>query len=133
MILLNELIKKDPRFPLDAYWLINDGLQYTYRLTGKKEHITAHELLEGIRQLMLKRYGQMAKTVLNSWRIYTTDDIGQVVFNLVNAGLMVKRENETLQDFHAVYEFEEAFVEEYSINRYPGGQANTETDTPPDH
>ncbi len=115
MILLSELIKKDPRFPLDAYLLINDGLQYAYKITGRKDHITAHELLEGIRQLMLKRYGQMAKMVLNSWGIYTTDDIGQIVFNLVNAGLMVKRGNERLEDFHGVYEFEQAFVDGYVI------------------
>lgn len=119
MILLNELLKKDPRFPLDAYLLINDGLQYAYRLTGRKEHITARELLESIRQLMKERYGQMAKTVLNSWGIFTTDDIGRVVFNLIEAGLFLRSNTDRLEDFHAVYDFERAFVADYEIPVLP--------------
>lgn len=119
MILLNELLQKDKRFPLEAYLLINDGLQYTYKMTGRKEHITALELLEGIRRLMAERYGPLAKMVLNSWGIFSTDDIGQVVFNLIEAGLMVKSETNRLEDFHAVYDFDHAFTQNSAISDEP--------------
>ncbi len=115
MILLNEILTSDPRFTLDAYLLINRGLRYAHQITGKKSHITAEELLEAIRQLMTKRYGQMAKAVLNSWGIFSTDDIGKVVFNLVNAGLMLEEEVDPIEKFHSVYDFETAFVEDYNI------------------
>lgn len=116
MILLNELLKRDPRFTIDAYLLINDGLRHAHQVTGKKSHITAQELLEAIRRLMSKRYGPMAKTVLNSWGIFSTDDIGEVIFNLVNAGLMLKEEADPIENFHAVYDFDTAFVEEDNIS-----------------
>ncbi|MCL6465510.1 MAG: hypothetical protein K6T77_01995 [candidate division WOR-3 bacterium] len=115
MILLDELLRRDKRFPLEAYLLINDGLQYTYKMTGRKEHITPAELLEGIRRLMVERYGPLAKMVLNSWNIFTTDDIGQVVFNLLEAGLLVKTAFGRLEDYHAVYDFDRAFVKDYVI------------------
>ncbi|MGQ9678420.1 MAG: Minf_1886 family protein [bacterium] len=116
MILLNELLNKDKRFTLEAYLLINDGLQYAYKMTGRKERINAFDLLEGIRRLMTERYGMLAKTVLNTWGIFTTDDIGRVVFNLYEAGLMVKTNTSRQEDFHAVYDFDQTFIKDYAIN-----------------
>lgn len=115
MILLDKVLENDARFPLDAYLLVNDGLQHAYKLTGRKSHITAAELLEAIRDLMIARYGLLAKSVLHSWGINSTDDIGQVVLNLVNAGLIPKEEAEGVEKFHAVYDFEEVFVDNYKI------------------
>lgn len=115
MILLDELLSKDKRFPFEAYMLINDGLQYAYKMTGRKEQITALQLLEGIRRLMAERYGPLAKMVLNSWGIFTTDDIGEVVFNLYEAGLMVKTNTDRIEDFHAVYDFDQAFINDYAF------------------
>lgn len=100
--------------------LINDGLQYAYKMTGRKQPIIAHQLLEGIRRLMAERYGPLAKMVLNSWGIFTTDDIGEVVFNLYEAGLMVKTSADRLEDFHAVYDFDQVFIKDYAfINIIP--------------
>ncbi len=115
MILLDKVLENDSRFPLDAYLLVNDGLQYAYKVTGRKDHITACELLDAIRELMISRYGLLARAVLNSWGINSTDDIGQVILNLVNAGLMPQEETESLEKFHAVYDFNEVFVDNYEI------------------
>lgn len=115
MVLLHELLKRDPRFSVDAYMLLNDGLQYAYKLTGRKDQITARELLEGIRRLMAERYGPLAKSVLNSWGIFSTDDIGQIVLNLVEAGLLPQSPNHRPEKFHAVYDFEQTFVRDYEI------------------
>lgn len=115
MILLDKVLENDSRFPLDAYLLVNDGLQHAYKLTGRKSHITACELLDAIRQLMIARYGLLARAVLNSWGINSTDDIGQVVLNLVNAGLMPQEETEGVEKFHAVYDFEKVFIDNYEI------------------
>ncbi|MGQ9707820.1 MAG: Minf_1886 family protein [bacterium] len=115
MILLHELLANDSRYPLDAYLLVNDGLQYAHKVTGRKSPIAAQELLDAIRELMIQRYGLMAKAVLSSWGINSTDDIGQVVLNLVNAGLMLQEDTESVDKFHAVYDFEQVFVENYQI------------------
>jgi uncharacterized repeat protein (TIGR04138 family) len=115
MILLDEILANDSRYSLDAYLLVNDGLGYAHKVTGRKSPTSAWELLEAIRVLMIKRYGLMAKAVLASWGIKSTDDIGQVVLNLVNAGLIPREETEGLDKFHAVYDFEETFVTNYQF------------------
>ena len=58
----------------------------------------------------------MAKAVLNSWGVRTTDDFGAIVFNLVDAGLMFKTEEDRIEDFHAVYDFDDVFVRSYDIS-----------------
>ncbi|MGC8797661.1 MAG: Minf_1886 family protein [candidate division WOR-3 bacterium] len=88
MILLYDLLKNDPRYSLDAYLLINDGLQLAYQQTGRNLNITARELLAAIRQIVVDRYGLLASVVLKSWGISSGADIGQLVANLVNAGLL---------------------------------------------
>jgi uncharacterized repeat protein (TIGR04138 family) len=77
--------------------------------------VTGFELLVGIRDLALERYGPMAKAVLNSWGVRTTDDFGAIVFNMVNAGLLSKTEEDHIEDFHAVYDFDDAFVRSYDL------------------
>ncbi|MEO0077665.1 MAG: Minf_1886 family protein [candidate division WOR-3 bacterium] len=119
MELLQEIVERDKRYKLEAYLLVNDGLQHSLRQLAVRRHISGSELLEGIRLLALERYGRMAKAVLNSWGLFTTDDIGNVVFNLVNAGLMSKTETDTIEEFHAVYDFEDVFVRNYHIPARP--------------
>ena len=94
---------------------VHDALGHTWQRLDERRHITGRELLEGIKDLALKRYGRMAKAVLNSWGIMTTDDIGAIVFNLVDAGLLSKTEEDHIEDFHDVYDFEAAFVGSYDI------------------
>uniref|UniRef100_A0A7C4CC14 Uncharacterized protein n=1 Tax=candidate division WOR-3 bacterium TaxID=2052148 RepID=A0A7C4CC14_UNCW3 len=119
MELLQDVVERDRRYKLEAYLLVNDGLQHTLKQLETRRHVSGRELLEGIRVLVLERYGRMAKAVLNSWGLFTTDDIGNVVYNLVDAGLMAKTETDTLAEFHAVYDFEEAFVRDYNIPTQP--------------
>lgn len=120
---LEQIVAKDPRYKPEAYLFVNDALGHTWRLLDQRRHITGRELLDGIKDLALKRYGPMAKTVLNSWGIKTTDDLGAIVFNLVDAGLLSKAEQDHIDDFHAVYDFDEAFVSSYDIPGPEGKEA----------
>lgn len=111
------LLKNDPQYKLDAYLFVLAALDYTRKLTGKKKHVTGQELLEGIRRLGLTQYGIMAKTVFESWGVKTTNDFGQIVFNMVNAGILAKTENDKIEDFDNVYDFTEVFEKQYKFNR----------------
>jgi len=115
VILLYDLLKKDPRFTIDAYLLLNDGLQLAYQQTGRKTQIPATELLEAIRRLMAHRYGLMAKTVLCLWGIKSTDDIGQLILNLIQAGLLQQDTIDQFDQFHSAYDFETAFINDYQL------------------
>jgi uncharacterized repeat protein (TIGR04138 family) len=112
---LRKLVEDDGRFALEAYLFVYDALPVAQKLHGRERHVSGRELLDGIRVLALKRFGRMAKLVLNSWRVHTTDDFGAIVFNLVDSGLMSKTEEDKVEEFHSVYDFDRAFVESYRI------------------
>jgi uncharacterized repeat protein (TIGR04138 family) len=112
---LEQAIAKDPRYKAEAYVFVHDALDHTWQRLDQRRHITGRELLDGMKDLALKRYGPMAKAVLNSWGVKTTDDIGAIVFNLVNAGILSKTEEDRIEDFHDVYDFDDVFVQSYDI------------------
>ncbi|MEO0074264.1 MAG: Minf_1886 family protein, partial [candidate division WOR-3 bacterium] len=84
---IEEIISRDPRYRLEAYAFVQEALRYTQKALGKKGHVSGQELCNGCRRLAIKLYGRLAKTVLNSWGLYATDDFGNVVYNLIAAGL----------------------------------------------
>jgi uncharacterized repeat protein (TIGR04138 family) len=112
---LAQVIAQDPRYKPEAYVFVHDALGHTWARLDQRRHITGRELLDGIRDLALKRYGPMARAVLNSWGVKTTDDFGAIVFNLVDAGLLSKTDEDHIEDFHHVYDFDDAFVRSYDL------------------
>jgi uncharacterized repeat protein (TIGR04138 family) len=79
-------------------------------------HITGQELTAGFRDYASRSFGMLAATVLRSWGIRTTEDIGRIVFELIDRGEMKKTERDQLSDFSHLYDFDEAFVEDYVID-----------------
>jgi uncharacterized repeat protein (TIGR04138 family) len=65
--------------------------------------------LEAFRVHGLKEFGPMALTVLEYWGVRSCEDVGQMVFNLVNAGVFGKTDADTLDSFRNVYDFHDAF------------------------
>ena len=108
------LVAADDRYHRDAYAFLKEALEYTQRtlkrpVGEKTRHITGQELLEGIREYALKEYGPMALTVLSEWGIRRSEDFGEIVFNMVEHGILSKTENDSRKDFQDGYDFEKAF------------------------
>ncbi|MBA7699268.1 hypothetical protein ES703_107959 [subsurface metagenome] len=53
--------------------------------------------------------------VFNHWGIKKTVDLGDIVFNMVNAKLLSKTEEDSLDDFKDVYNFEDVFIKDYQF------------------
>lgn len=112
------IIKEDSRYHAEAYFFMREALDFTSKILkkpakGPQKHMTAAELLEGIRQYALREYGPMAMTVLNFWGIRQCSDFGQIVFNLVNKHILRKTESDSIHDFDGGYDFETAFRKPY--------------------
>jgi uncharacterized repeat protein (TIGR04138 family) len=102
---------------------IRDGLAHTVEMVhGRPEsalleledehrHVTGQQLCLGLRDYAIQQYGMMSKAVLNKWGIRSTRDFGRIIFAMVDAGLMRKTEDDTLEDFDGVYDFDEAFAD----------------------
>ena len=103
------IAQKDGRYAADAYAFVFEGLEYTLRHLGRDGHITGKELAEGIRDKAIEEFGGLARMVFDRWGVRKTDDFGEMVFNLVNAGLMGKTESDSIDDFRDVYDFAAAF------------------------
>ena len=83
--------------------------------TEPGHHITGQELCNAARDYALLQYGYLAKTVLDSIGIHKTDDIGEIVYNLIAIGQMRKTSQDRREDFDDVFDFETVFNEEYRI------------------
>ena len=106
---IEELVAKSGRYDQQAYFFVYLALEYTLNKLPVRRHITARELLEGIKQYAKELYGPMARAVFESWGVTNTEDFGRIVFALVDAALMAKTEEDNLKDFEDVYDLEEEF------------------------
>jgi uncharacterized repeat protein (TIGR04138 family) len=111
--IMERLRKRHPAYSETAYLFILAALHHTIERVGQARHITGRELAEGCRDLALERFGLMARTVLGHWGIRCTRDLGEIVFALVECGVLVKQEGDALGDFEDVFCFEQAFERNY--------------------
>lgn len=112
---VETVCQDDRRYQPEAYAFLRDSLEGTIkrRKKSKKEpgpHVGAVELLDGFRIHALAEFGPMALMVLNYWGVMCTADVGQMVFNLVQAGIFGKTDEDTTESFRDVFDFREAFV-----------------------
>lgn len=117
--LLQGLLSRDPRYTDEAYAFVRAGLDYTVRRLDKPRHVSGRELLDGIREFALAEFGPMTKTVLNGWGIQRTEDVGEIVFNMVETGLLGKTEKDSRADFAGGYDFDDVFRKPFRPARTP--------------
>lgn len=114
---IKEIVKRDTRYRVEAYLFLLAALEYSLDRLEVRRHLTGRELLEGIKDYAIEQYGPMAYSVLESWGVHTTDDFGEIVFNLVEAGVLNKTPEDRREDFHDVYKFKEVFLDSYPWGR----------------
>jgi uncharacterized repeat protein (TIGR04138 family) len=131
-----ELLRKDRRYKLEAYIFVFEALNYAQNVLGlgrdcpsepsagpeedeeeegHQRHVSGPQLCEAVRQYAVEQYGYMAKTVLNSWGLSSTSDVGEIVFNLIHIGRMRKTKDDHREDFDDVYDFDTVFEQEFKF------------------
>ena len=133
---LAEIARRDGRYQLGAFHLVWEALRKTTELVKSGEiqhpsapdgdrvvegtdrfHITGQELLEGFRIYVLEQYGDLALSVLAHLGLRSGADVGEIVFLMVEAGYMGKRESDTRSDFAEAYDFQETFRPKRSLEK----------------
>ncbi len=120
---LQKIIEKDSRYSMQSYQFIFEALDFTASKLGKKynssleeeRHVTGQELSGGIKQYALAKFGFMARIVFEQWGITSSGDFGEIVFNLVENGLMGKTKTDSIEDFKDLYDFHEEFEEKFKF------------------
>ena len=127
-----ELMQQDQRYHLEAYQFVREALAYAQKVmkmpatkdegTEAKQdhHLTGQQLCQAIREFALEQFGFMAKTVLNSWGVYTTGDFGEIVYNLIRIKEMRKSKSDRREDFDDQYDFDVAFEPRFELSTDAG-------------
>lgn len=107
----------DGPYPPAAYVFVQEGLRHTVDslrecegdMPDEGRHVSGQELCVGLRDYAIKQFGPLSRTVLRSWNVVRTEDFGRIVFGLVEAGCLRKTDEDTIEDFQGIYDFDEAF------------------------
>lgn len=120
---IEEVIEDLGVYPVDAFAFLQEGLSVAVqRMHGARardesvsRHVSGKQLCHALRDLALQKWGRLAGTVLARWGITCTMDFGRMVFAMVDASLMQKTDEDNLEDFRSVFDFEYAFERAYRI------------------
>ncbi len=104
----SDILKKDARYDRRAY-------DFMLRVIAEasasaKGHVTGQELLTFFRDLALDAYGPLAYTVLVDWGLTCCEDVGEIVFNLVDSKRIGKTDQDSPADFLGGFDFKEEFL-----------------------
>jgi len=106
---LAELRRRDGKYNKRAYVFVLAALEFAQTRLPARRHLSGVELAWACRDLALEQFGMLAAAVLTHWGIQTTDDFGQIVFMLIDVGLLARQPADRIEDFERVYEFAEVF------------------------
>ena len=106
-----DIVARDSRYDARAYALLTDVIHY---LGGESDrHMTGGDILEEFKERALDQYGPMTYTVLTEWGLACTEDIGEMMFNLVDGHRVQRDDDDTPEAFVGGYDFKEAFLNPY--------------------
>ena len=125
---MEDVIRDDGRYPLAAFAFLHDALTGAVKeiygdsdaepgaesgaqdpAPGPQKHVSGKQLCLALRDLALERWGMLARTVLAKWHIHATIDFGNMVYLLIRHSYMRKTDEDSIEDFRGVYDFDEAF------------------------
>lgn len=111
-----QAYRRDQTYDPYAYQLVQEALNHaarTFQDDEESHHVTGQQLLEGFRQHVLSEYGPMSLPLLHFWNIRRGEDVGRIVYNLIEVGFFAKTPTDSIDDFAGGYDFESAFTQPF--------------------
>jgi uncharacterized repeat protein (TIGR04138 family) len=124
---LMSVVRQDPRYAYEAYEFVFQALEFTQKQLGHElpdettdpaephNHVSCRQLLEGIRALGIQEFGLMAPVVFRMWGVHESGHFGAIVFNLIEAKLMSKTDEDSRAEFHGVFDIDETMTQGFRI------------------
>lgn len=103
----------DQSYAEEAYAFVMEGLEHTILAIGEQRHVSAAELVAGLCACAKVRFGLLAWTVLERWGVRTTSDIGVIVYQLIEAGVLSQNEEDSREDFDDVADLRVVLEDQY--------------------
>ena len=105
--------QRDARYHERGLLFVLAALEYAQGRLPARRHISGQELAWACRDFGREQFGLLAPTVLRFWGIASTEDIGRIVFHLIDVGLLAQQPEDRIEDFDRVYDFDEVFTTDY--------------------
>jgi uncharacterized repeat protein (TIGR04138 family) len=96
-----------------AYLFVLATIEFLQNRLEVRRHVSGPELAWACRDFAQQQFGLLAQGVLTHWGITRTEDIGRIVFTLVEVGLLVTQPGDIESDFQGVYQFADVFGDTY--------------------
>ena len=106
---LERITTVDERYRPDAYAFVMEALSFTQKRFNRELHVTGEELLAGIKEFAVRKFGPFATMIFERWGVRSTEDFGYIVFNLVEHGLLSKQDEDSFDSFRNGYDLQETF------------------------
>lgn len=101
---------------MQAVEFVYEGLNYTLEnFTDEPSHVSGQLMCKGLRELAVKRWGRLAKLVLNSWGVENSRDLGEIVYLMIEYKWMSAQPGDTIDDFNDVFDFRKTFIEDFTF------------------
>jgi len=113
-----ELCRQDRRYAYEAYEFVCAAVTFTQQKLQRhhdqspERHISGRELLEGLVDLAVEQFGLLASLILKRWGVHTTADVGQIVYQLIDLGILSRSERDRPEDFHDVFDLHQRLQEQ---------------------
>ena len=116
---MDRIRMRESRYDERAYLFVLAALEFCQQRLPERRHLTGRELAGAARDLALERYGVLARTVLEHWGVRDSADLGEIVFTLVELGLLTSQASDAKEDFIGVFDFHQAFDRDYTWHAVP--------------
>lgn len=111
--ILSRIRARGGQYHERAYLFVLATIEFLQTRLEVRRHVTGPELAWACRDFARQQFGLMAPVVLTHWGITRTEDIGRIVFTLVEVGLLVTQPGDSESDFEGVFQFAEVFGQSY--------------------
>jgi len=122
---IDSVIEKDVRYGKGAYYFVRGALDYTLKslkkegVSGDSKHVSGQQLLDGIQAFALEQFGPLAYTVFEHWGLQNSRDFGNIVFNLIEVGVLGKNDQDDIADFEQGFDFKASLLEPFQPEGKP--------------
>lgn len=116
---LESILKRERRYDPQAYFFLRDALDFTLRRVeemrkaegggARNRHVSGRELLEGFRDCALEEFGPMAATLMEEWGVRRCEDVGNMVFQMIEEQVFGRQDSDSPEDFREIFDFDGAF------------------------
>jgi uncharacterized repeat protein (TIGR04138 family) len=111
--LIDQIRLRESRFHESAFLFVLASLEFLQSRLPERRHVDGRELAHAVRELALERFGVLSRLVLDHWGVRSTAHVGDIVFALVESGLLMSQPGDSRLDFEDVFDFDDAFEGSY--------------------